>query len=227
MKTTLANLVNPHGYGTRISEDAFVLGRLLKLAHGVRWKALFGSFGPTELLNGHHSSRSAGHLPCEIWLSGKKDGDAVKKTIIENILTMLCCEYPDVCAWREKHAITLETEFKASIKEGSCQDECTALGEFAGLHGFKLPHSLNPCHDDVDTLCFPTLVIAPDAVRMSIEVTSQEELTRSQDGCSRWGIDFLSGKPLPQWKWSRETFEDFIRRGIRQFKDAQQRKNTK
>lgn len=219
MKTTLAQALHP-GWSADLPLLALILSRLLTSAAGHRELGRWGSWGPTETLIGH-----AGCTGCEgkPWHSSRSGVDTAKahaEQIRRDITAALFDSAPACREWRKVHCITPDSVFRFSSPDPYMAGVDDAMRAFQALHGHRLPASINSCHRDVKVLCFPQLYIGGNSIWLGCEATSWGELRRWCEGASRWDVAWLIEQPAPRWRWQRETFGEFLLRGVEFFKAA-------
>ncbi len=222
MKLTIGQAITPefrHYLG--LGAATLLLQALMKTAAGYRQQGRWGKSGPTEVLNDHYgcvNSDGAWHTARRSLKTHREHVDR----ICDCILSALCTADAATVEWRKEHSVALDREFVFRSKDDAHgrDPERDAFERFVGLHGHRLPFSLNTQYSDVKVLCFPQLIISATGIILSVEATSASELRVSKGCASRWGVAWLLKTQSPQFAPNRETFTQFLSRATEFYKNA-------
>lgn len=218
MITTIAKLIEPDSskFYTPLDNYALALRLMMATAYNYRDKGRWGDSGPSEWLAGYGSCTNSQSQP---WHSGRQ-GITSYPEHVENmrdiLIQVLCFEGGAIGQWKSEHNIGLRIKIKVPSRSESRKIQEAAWNQFFALNGFRMRHSINPCHSDVKVLCFPELVIGRHGIYLRMAASSASEL-RTGPTASRWDVGFLVHQPNPRWVPNRETFSAFIQRAIKHF----------
>lgn len=223
MKATLGEALNPR-WQADLPLLALIMSRLIESAADFRDAGRWGSSGPTEILVSHAGCTGCEGMP---WRSSRS-GVSTRREHADRLrmdITSALFDGERACIrWRDTYGIHPGAVFRFAAAEPYLADLDAAWAEFSGLHGYRLQKSINPCHRDVKVLCFPQLCIGARRIWLKCEATSAGELRRHGGGASRWCVADLLDERAPIWRWQRETFAEFLRRGVAFFQGARPRK---